>query len=66
MTITALLNRFQKISEKFINNEEMTKKDIEFIENNINTSIRQLELEVNWLYDLKNNIGTDYVLKLKP
>ena len=65
MTITATLNRMQKISEKFINNEELTKKDIEFIENNINSSIRELEYEVNWLYDFKNNIGKDYVLKLK-
>lgn len=65
MTITAVLNRMQKISEKFINNEELTKKDIEFIENNINESIRELEYEINWLYDFKINIGKDYVLKLK-
>ena len=65
MSITSTLNRFQRISEKFIDNENLTKKDLEFIENNIDVSIRELEIELNWLYDFKNNVSKDYVLKLK-
>lgn len=65
MSITTRLNKLQEVYEKFINNEELTKKDIEFVEKNTNKIIRELENELGWVYDLKDNLGKDYVLNLE-
>jgi len=63
MSLTRTLNRLEAISEKLANQEDLTKKDLEFFENNINETIRELEIELNWLYDFKQNMDEFYVLK---
>ena len=63
--MTRTLNRFQRISEKFINNENITPKELEFIEKSLILTLNELESEYSWLFDFKENISKDYILKLK-
>jgi hypothetical protein len=65
MSIIAQLNRFQSISEKIAFDEIPDKKDLEYVEKNINTSIRTLEFELQMLYDLKMDLEKSYQLNLK-
>jgi hypothetical protein len=65
MSIIAQLNRFQVISEKIVDNERPDKKDLEYVEKNINICIRTLEIELQILYDLKLDLEKSYQLNLK-
>ena len=65
MSIISQLNRFQAISEKVAFDQRPDKKDLEYVENNINISIRTLEVELQMLYDLKLDLERSYQLNLK-
>jgi hypothetical protein len=65
MNITTILNRPQKIADKHISGELLSRKDLEYIEENINKAIFEMETDLNFLFDLKDNVSLDYTLKLK-
>jgi hypothetical protein len=65
MNITTILNRLQKIADKHTSGELLSRKDLEYIEENINKAIFEMETDLNFLFDLKDNVSLDYTLKLK-
>lgn len=63
--ITTVLNRIQQISDKLFQQQVLTKKDLGFIEDNLNKSIKELQADLDWLYEVKDKVSDNYSVKLK-